>query len=149
MQRYTGEMLVGMLDGIVHKETQVEPYGVTLTVDTIKRFSDAGSLDFGGGEYEQAGRDEVEPAKRSEDDEYGWWRLDAGTYMVRFNESVRSDAETAVWVEPWTHARESGLSHGRRQVSPRDDAVSVVITVPKTGVTIKENARLSILRSSR
>lgn len=149
MQRYSGEMLAGMLDGIVHEQTQIEPYGVTVTVATIERFSDAGALDFGGGEYEDADRTVVEPRKRSTTDEYGWWALDGGMYRVQFNESVTEAAETAVWIEPWTRAREAGIIHPRRQVSPSEASISAVIQVPSTGVQIKENARLSVLRAIR
>lgn len=148
MKRYRGEEIVTMLDGPVHEETQLEPYGVTLTVDQIHAVKDGGELDFGGGEYRRAEMEELEPEKRSSDDEYGWWELEEGFYHVMFNESMREDAETAMTIEPWRGALEAGISHPCRHVAPSEDC-HVLITVPESGVSIKENSRLSIARTLR
>lgn len=131
------------LDGLVHLDTQAAPHGVDLTVTAVFRLTGAGSLDFGGSEFEEAARERLEPEKAQPDDDYGWWELRAGTYVVRYNESV-SEAGVLL-VTPHRRLLQAGAHHAAFQVQEPTDQLEAVLIVPERGVRIKENARISRL----
>ncbi|MFD1511704.1 dCTP deaminase [Halomarina rubra] len=131
------------LEGFVHEETQVHDGGVDLTLATVERLDEGGAVDFGGDELAAVETSRVEPEARDGDDEYGWWDLDAGTYLVGYNE--RLDAEQSVFaLQPRTELVERGVTHPTLFVSKLP---TVPLTVPESGVSLKRNARISTLRS--
>ena len=126
------------IDGIVHEETQKTDEGFDLTVSNIYVVEGAGRVDFGGGELEDAEFAPVETEKRNEDDDYGWWNLDAGTYAVEHNETLNFDEP--VTVRTRTALLERGAFHPTVNVTrlPR-----IPLVVGGDGLRIKENARVS------
>src|SRR5699024_5476789 len=78
----SGEELTTHVDGIVHEETQITERGLDLTIGEIHEVAEPGRVDFGGGELEAADTAPLETEKRDPDDDYGWWNLDAGGYLV-------------------------------------------------------------------
>lgn len=127
------------IDGLVHEPTQTEGDGVDLTVAEIREITGPGRVDFGGGELEAAATGPREREKRDPDDEYEWWSLDPGTYLVEYNESI-AGADLRFTVRTRTALLERGAFHPTLQVTslPR-----VPLSVGGAGIRIKENARVS------
>lgn len=130
-----------LLSGIVHEPTQREGEGFDLTVASIETLTAPGRVDFGGGELESAETEPHERTKRQENDEYGWWHLDAGQYLLEFNESLITD-ERAVVVQ----TREELLARGAFHPTLHLTSLSrVPLSVGGAGIRIKENARVSTI----
>jgi hypothetical protein len=132
--------LAARLDDLVHRETQVHDTGVDLTVAAVHAVAGPGQVDFGGGELADAATHELDPAKRDPDDDYGWWHLGGGTYLVAYNESLTGDEP--VQLQPRVDLAERGVSHPTLRVA---DLPRVPIVVPPAGLRVKENARVSTL----
>jgi hypothetical protein len=136
----SSEKLADRIEGLVHRETQVNDGGVDLTVAAVHTVSGPGQVDFGGGELDDAVTGPVEPTKRDPGDDYGWWHLGGGTYLVEYNESLAGDG--FVRLQPRIELVERGVSHPTLSVR---ELPLVPLAVPAAGVQIKENARLSTL----
>ncbi|MFB6302134.1 MAG: dCTP deaminase [Haloferacaceae archaeon] len=139
--------LADRIEGLVHADTQVHGAGVDLTVAEVARVAEAGRIDFGGGELAAADLDPVETELRSPDDDYGWWNLDTGGYVVRFNE--RLTGAEPVRVEP---RRELAARGGSLPTVTTADLDPLPLAVPTgTGdgpaLRVKENARIATVRS--
>jgi len=128
---------------VVHRETQApdgegEGDGFDLTAGGIHEVVGAGSVDFGGGELEDAESAAVGTEKRDPEDDYGWWNLGSGTYLLRYNESL--DGDRTVRLETRDELLRRGAYHPTVRVSSLGP---VPLTVGGAGVRIKENARVS------
>lgn len=132
--------IVDRLDGLVHEETQVGPRGVDLTVAEIRAVENPGRVDFGGDELADSTLAPVETELRNSDDDYGWWNLDAGQYLVGYNETLAGDDPLVCQTR--TELRERGAFHPTIFVS---NLGRVPLSVGTGGVRIKENARVSTL----
>lgn len=132
--------LADHLTGIVHEETQTEGAGFDLTVDAIHAVTSPGAIDFGGGELEAADTSPLDTVKNEPDDDYGWWTLSPGAYLVEYNESLDTD-ETLV-LQPRDALVERGGTHPTMHVT---DLPRVPLSVPEAGLHLKENARMSTL----
>jgi len=99
-----------------------------------------GRVDFGGGELDAAETTAVPAAKRNPDDDYEWWNLWAGQYLVEYNESLTGAA--TVTLQPRTELLERGVSHPTLHV---EELPRVPLSVGGAGVKIKENARVSTI----
>ena len=137
----TPDAVADRLTNFVHRETQVHDGGVDLTLAGVNTFAGPGQVDFGGGELAHATTHELEPVKRDPSDDYAWWHLGAGTYLLEFNESLLG--EEPVHLQPRTELVERGVTHPTLLVS---DLHAVPLTVPAAGIHLKENARVSTLR---
>jgi hypothetical protein len=125
----------------VHEPTQTEGTGFDLTVATIHEISEPGRVDFGGGELEAASTDPHETQKRNADDDYAWWHLEQGRYLVEYNESLAmTDMRFQLQTRDELVAR--GASHPTLWVS---ELSPVPLSVSGAGIRIKENARVSTL----
>ncbi|MFC6756949.1 MULTISPECIES: dCTP deaminase [Haloarcula] len=125
---------------IVHEPTQTQGTGVDLTVAKIYEVVAPGRIDFGGGELEPATTVPHKSEKRDPDDDYEWWSLDAGQYLLEYNESLTG--ETTVTVQPRTELLERGATHPTLHVEalPR-----LPLTVGGAGLKLKANARVSTI----
>ena len=132
--------LVDAVSGLVHEPTQTQGAGLDLTVASVHEPTRSGQVDFGGGELAPAETSELDPEKRDPDDDYGWWDLDAGVYLLEHNE--RLDAEEPVTLGPRVELVERGASHPTLRVT---ELPRVPLVVPDPGIDIKENARVSTL----
>lgn len=128
------------VDGLIHEPTQTGD-GIDLTAEYVARIEYGGDIDFGGDEYHPPETDAVGLDYRDEDDEYGWWELDAGTYLVRYNETL-SDPDEPLLLAPHPRFTALGVTHPTLRVR---ELPRIPLTVPEGGVDIKENARLSNL----
>ncbi|MFB6093124.1 MAG: dCTP deaminase [Haloquadratum sp.] len=125
--------------GTVHEPTQVrDDGGVDLTVAEIYEVESPGRVDFGGGELEPADIEPHDRVWRDPDDEYQWWHLDAGTYLIEYNESLSG----AAVLQPHSEVVRRGGSHPALRV---DELPRVPLTVGGAGLRLKENARVSTL----
>ena len=129
------------LDGIVHEPTQTEGRGFDLTVSDVYEVTGPGRVDFGGGELEPAETTPHDSEKRDSEDDYEWWYLDAGQYLVEYNESL-TESDMAFTLQTRTELLERGASHPTVSVTalPR-----MPLSVGGAGLSLKENARVSTL----
>jgi len=125
---------------LIHEPTQTGD-GVDLTAEYVARLDGGGEIDFGGDEYRRPPSEAVGLEYRAADDEYGWWELDAGTYLVRYNETLTAPPEPLT-LAPHPRLVELGVTHPTLHVR---ELPRVPLSVPEGGVAIKENARLSTL----
>ena len=129
------------VDGIVHGPTQTAGRGVDLTAAEIHRVAGPGRVDFGGGEREAADRESVEAERRDHDD-YGWWTLDAGRYLLSYDESL----STPDGLSPVLQPHEAVLAHGAAHPALHVRSLGTVpLSVGGAGLRLKENARVSTL----
>ncbi|MDZ7688961.1 MAG: dCTP deaminase [Halobacteriales archaeon] len=126
------------IDDTVHEETQRTDAGFDLTVAEIYAVEEAGRVDFGGGELEEAELTPVETEKRNEDDDYGWWNLESGTYVFEHNETLNADE--AVTVRTRTALLERGAFHPTVRVA---ELPRLPLVVGGDGLRVKANARVS------
>ncbi|MGD2175255.1 MAG: hypothetical protein PVJ27_07615 [Candidatus Brocadiaceae bacterium] len=130
------------LEGAIHRPNQVDEGGVHLTVGQVLTSHSRGRIDFGGSELKPSGLHPVETAEHSPTDRYGWWRLDAGTYILRMNEKLKEGAPPMLLT-----SNERLLSCGC-SIAPAvltGGEIQTLLSVPKSGVNIKENARVALL----
>jgi hypothetical protein len=128
------------VDDVVYEETQAGDEGFDLTVAEIHEVVEPGRVDFGGGELEPAETSPHTSEKRNSDDDYEWWTLREGQYLVEYNESLTGEA--TVTLQPRTELLERGASHPTLHV---DELPRVPLSVGGAGIRIKENARVSTI----
>ncbi|AUX09811.1 deoxycytidine triphosphate deaminase [Halalkaliarchaeum desulfuricum] len=130
-----------ILDGIVHEPTQRRDRGFDLTVASVYDVDGPGRVDFGGGELEPAETTPHDSRKRHPDDDYEWWHLDAGQYLLEYNESLLTHDRTFT-LQTREELLERGVFHPTLQVN---ELPRVPLAVGGSGIRIKENARVSTL----
>lgn len=133
------------VEGLLHLETQAAAVGLDLTVGSVHRLTGAGSLDFGGSELEAAPSTPVNTRLRSEDDEYGWWALEPGSYRVRFNESLTLEEGEVARIFPLERLLLAGAGHPAFLADGPRDPLETLLTVGEAGCRLKENCRISRL----
>lgn len=139
--------LTNHIGSIIHQDTQQHDDHFDLTVDQIQRLTEAGSLDFGGSEFQPAQKRIIDPQKKSEDDDYGWWHLRKGTYQATMNEKIKEFEDTIAFLGPHSHAQQAGIITDTKILSSNEEGERVTMNfrVPEAGCNIKENARLAVL----
>lgn len=135
----------GVVTGLVHLETQRAARGIDLTVDRIARVRARGSLDFGGSEFEPAGIERIEPELADPGDDYGWWELDPGTYLVTYNERLEIGGGDLATIHPLPRLLRAGASHPAFVPEPAGGPLEVLLSVGDAGCRLKENCRISRL----
>ena len=129
------------LEGIVHEPSQTGGRGFDLTVSEIYEVTAPGRVDFGGGELEAAETEPHPREKRNPDDEYEWWHLDAGQYLLEYNESL-SGGDVSFTLQTRDELLTRGAFHPTLSVT---ELPRVPLTVGGDGLRLKENARVSTL----
>lgn len=142
-----GDETATQLDGLVHLDTQRADYGIDLTAGAVYRLTGGGQLDFGGSEFEPAPRETLTPELANSDDDYGWWTLEAGTYIIRYNETPALDPNHWAQVVPHPRLLQAGLHHPTFVVANAPDAgpLETPLFVGPSGGRLKENGRISRL----
>jgi hypothetical protein len=138
-----GELFDRWLDGAVDRGKQVDAHGVHITVGSILKTHSRGLMDFGGREYKEAPTHPLALDERKPNDKYGWWRLDEGTYVVRFNETIRDGAPPLLLTSN-DRLLKCGACIAAAICGP--GPVQSVLTVPAAGLNVKENGRIALLR---
>ncbi len=146
MDLLTGKEAVTRVSGIVQPKYQVHAYSIDLTAKNLYSVDANGKIDFGGSEYEPAGRMAISTERRHPEDRYGWWTVARGFYFVEFNETVELAADEMGVIEPDERLLRAGGSHPmvflRGHVAP----VETLLEVGAAQLEIKQNARISRLR---
>jgi len=143
MKFKTGSEIVSLTQSLISAKKQQGAYSIDLTVRRVSAITAGGSLDFGGSEYSQAAVVEIPPEKRTPDEPYGWWKLEAGAYLVNFNEKIGPTEKGVVLVLPHERLVAAGAAHAPVLVQELDDTVCVALQVGSGGLAVKENARIS------
>ena len=130
-----------VLTEIVHESTQQGDHGFDITVAQIFDVIEPGRVDFGGDELDEAELRACPSNKRFPEDEYEWWNLESGCYVIEYNESV-STRDVSLTIQTRGEVLARGAFHPTIHVSsvPR-----VPFYVGGAGIRIKENARLSTI----
>ncbi|OVE85701.1 dCTP deaminase/dUTPase family protein [Natronolimnobius baerhuensis] len=131
-----------VVDNLIYEPTQVHEHGIDLTASAIYEVAAPGRLDFGGDELVDADLEPVETELHNPDDEFGWWSLEGGQYVIQHNEFL-TDPDMALLLQPRNELLARGGSHPSVQVGSHLPLVP--LTVPDGGLEIKENARVSTL----
>lgn len=139
--------LTAFVDDLVYEPTQTDSRGLDLTVDSIARVTEPGRVDFGGGELEPAETEPVATEKRDPEDDYGWWTLSAGGYLIEYNETVSIPEGVTLVVQTRDAVRGRGAFHPTLHIDAEATLDPVPLSVGDGGINIKENARLSTLLS--
>lgn len=137
--------IADQLDGLVHFDTQQAPQGIDLTVDALYRTMGHGQLDFGGSEFEAAPRARLTPVLDDPEDDYAWWTLQEGAYIVQYNESLTLDEGQQARISPLNRTLRAGAHHGTFVVDTGRDPLETLLVVTHRGCRFKENCRLSRL----
>lgn len=145
MSVLSAEATSASVNRLVHLDTQRADPGLDLTVDAIFRVTGAGQLDFGGSEFAPADREKLSPQRADPDDDYGWWKLERGTYVIRYNEALALNEEQRAQVFPHQRLLQAGATHAAFVVDGTQDPVEGLLTVGEAGCHIKENSRVSRL----
>lgn len=131
--------LADAVDGLVHEPTQVHDGVVDLTVAAVHEVTEPGDVDFGGGELADAETEPLAAERRDPDDDYGWWHLHHGTYLLEYNESlVPADGDRLV-----VQTRDAVLARGAYHPTLRLRSLERVPITVGDGLRLKENARVS------
>jgi deoxycytidine triphosphate deaminase len=141
----SADALAQQLDGLVHLDTQRAPDGVDLTVDAVYRTTGHGQLDFGGGECEAAPRDPLTPVLDDPDDDYAWWTLEDGAYVIRYNESLTLTGDQRARIYPLERTLHAGAHHSTFVLDEGRDPLETLLVVTRMGCRLKENCRVSRL----
>ncbi len=106
-----------------------------------------GRVDFGGGELESADSEPHPSAKRNPGDDYEWWTLDAGRYLIEYNETLSPPEDVFLVVQTRDELLTRGAFHPTRHTQ---ELGRVPLSVGGAGLKLKENARVStIYRAER
>lgn len=145
MPNFDREDVGDRVSDLLHRDTQAFEFGIDLTVAEIHKLTGPGSLDFGGSEFQPAPTEILEPVKRDPDDEYGWWPLKQGTYLMRYNEGVQLGDDEVGLVQPHPRLMLAGAQHASFLLVGEEEHVATLLSVGTAGVDVKENSRVSRL----
>lgn len=132
--------LTARVDGVLHEETQVGDRGLDLTVGEVYEIDEPGRVDFGGGELVEAELTPHELTQRDPEDDYGWWYLDSGGYLIAYNEELTG--EGPLTLQTREEVRKRGAFHPTVTVEALG---RMPLSVGGAGIRLKENARVSTL----
>ncbi|WP_136716758.1 dCTP deaminase [Halorientalis salina] len=132
--------LTAFVEDIVHEPTQTEGAGLDLTVAEVHEVTAPGRVDFGGGELDPAETEPHPSSKRNADDDYEWWTLDAGQYLIEYNETLAPPEDVRLVVQTRDELLARGAFHPTLRVR---DCRQVPLSVGGAGLRLKENARVS------
>jgi hypothetical protein len=138
-----GEEIVSSAEGLISAKKQQGEFSLDLTVKTISHINIGGALDFGGSEYQEASVSLLDPEKKTPDEPYGWWNLDTGDYLIRFNERIKIPTNGLIMIFPHERLLAAGASHAPLAIENLNPNVDVPVHVGPTGLKIKQNARVS------
>ncbi|WP_135829089.1 dCTP deaminase/dUTPase family protein [Halorussus halobius] len=132
--------LTALVDGLLHEETQVTERGLDLTASEVLEIATPGRVDFGGDELDRANVSAHEKVWRDDEDDYQWWHLDGGQYLVEYNERLTADRPLRVQTRDAVRVR--GAFHPTVELAALD---RMPLSVAPGGIRLKENARISTL----
>lgn len=135
----------GLIQDVVHLETQLTPNGFDLTAGEIHEFVDGGRIDFSNDERELPETRPIPPETRDQSDEYGWWRLSQGVYKIRANETVNLPPNMMALTKPRSSLLRSGVHIGNAawEAGFKGQGEFLLHVANPDGIEVKENARVN------
>lgn len=149
MELLTGTQAAERVKGILSSKFQVHAYWVDLTIREISGLDPVGRLDFGGGEYAPAGRLAVPTHRIRPEDNYQWWELKHGCYIIEFNETLKLEDDEIGMLEPDPRTLRTGATHPTVFLRGHTAPLDLVFDVQALRLVVKQNARVSRLRVFR
>jgi dUTP pyrophosphatase len=136
-----------LVQDFIDLEAQLTPQGFDLTAGEIHRFKGHGNLDFSNSEREIPETEKVEPVKKEEEDDYGWWKLEKGAYKVVMNEKVDIPEHLTAFAYPRSSLLRMGCSieNAVWDAGYTGTGSFLLVVENDQGVDIKENARVNQL----
>ncbi|MFO8053215.1 MAG: deoxyuridine 5'-triphosphate nucleotidohydrolase [Candidatus Omnitrophota bacterium] len=133
-----------LIESYMSLEKQLTPNGIDLTVDTVSKFLEAGSLDFSNKERIIPKAEEVVAGKKNPEDKYGWWNLSPGSYKIKTNEVVNLPNDLTALAFSRTSILRMGCfsAHGVWDAGFSGKGEFILSVLNPAGVKIKENARV-------
>lgn len=145
MNLITGDEIGKLLEEVIYEKTQKNENSFYLTVKKIYSLTGRGELDFGGSELKKSGVSEIVPKKKTADDDYGWWFLGEGNYLLEYNERIVEDVDDFyALIQPAERLTECGAYHPTLLIS-KGEEIKTILCVGQNGLNIKENSRISRL----
>lgn len=145
MHYLSGPDVAAVIHNLIERETQQHDYETDLTAAAVYALSGPGAVDFGGAHYEMAPREEMPLHKARESDALGWWQLEAGSYVLRFNETAQLGEAQIAFIQPHERLMLAGASHPTFYFRGRRQELKTLLNVGGPGVRIHQNARVSKL----
>ena len=128
----------GVVTDMVDPEVQVQMCGVDLTLRSVERFLTPGAVDYDNKEREVSKTEEIAF------DGAGWVSLEAGCYLVTFNEAVSIPKTITALARPRSSLLRSGATVETALWDPgyRGRSQSLLVVYNPGGLRLKRNARL-------
>lgn len=142
------ELYEKSIKGYPKFDLQFDGNSFELTLAKVFDISEKGSLDFSDNERVIPETTEIAPVKKSEEDKYGWWRLEKGVYKILFNETLELPEDFSADL----YTRKSLLDCGayapeiRLEKGYKGDIHGILVIENPKGIDIKQNARICKLR---
>lgn len=136
-----------LIEDYVDLAVQLTPNGIDLTCGGIFKFTGSGALDFSNNERKLPVGKEILLKKKNVKDKFGWWKLKAGTYKVKTNETVNLPNDLVALAFTRTSLLRMGAftQHGVWDAGFRGKGEFVLVVANPAGISIKENARIAQL----
>lgn len=149
MQLVSGKEAAQRIQKLVSEKHQVHAYAVELSAKQIYGLAPTGQVDFGGSEYVAAERQPVSTHQKHSQDNYQWWTLMHGAYLVEFNETLELAEDEMALLEPHERLLRAGAEHPALYLRGKQNPLTVLLSVASARVELKQNARISTLRVFR
>ncbi len=132
------------LSDLIYAKKQVHKNCIDLTVKKIYKLKGGAKLDFGDSEYKEAPRDILKPELKEKDDDYGWWELEQGYYILKYNERLTIAPGQKAIITPHQRLIDSAAGQAAR-IYDKSGEITNNLIVMSEKISIKENARISRL----
>ncbi|MBN2365328.1 MAG: hypothetical protein EH225_04970 [Calditrichaeota bacterium] len=137
------ELFFEKISGTLSSKKQLSHNFIDLTIHAVFRNKAAGKLDFGGSEFSPGLTDPCFPVKNHPDEPYGWWNLHDGYYQIIYNEEFKLAKNEIAFLQPHPRLLSAGSFHPSLLVNELNRSFHMLLHVPKHGIQLKENARIS------
>lgn len=146
-KRLKKQVRTGLVQDYIDLDTQLQPNGFDVTAKEIHRIKGSGKLDFSNSEREIPDSEPVEPEKKDEADEYGWWKLEKGVYKIVMNEKVDIPNNVVGYAYPRSSLLRMGatIENAVWDSGYTGRGEFMLIVENEDGIQIKENARVNQL----
>jgi dUTP pyrophosphatase len=128
----------GLVESMIDVKTQTQMCGIELTLQKIERFISSGDLAFENNERKLPNTEQIIF------DESGWILLDAGSYLVTFNEIVNIPKNVAALARARSSLLRCGATMETALWDPgyRGRSQSLLVISNPHGLRLRKNARM-------
>jgi len=128
----------GVVREMIDPQVQVQICGVDLTLRSVERFVTPGAIDYDNKERQVSNTEEIAF------DDAGWISLEAGCYLVTFNETVSIPKALTALARPRSSLLRSGATVETALWDPgyQGRSQSLLVVFNPRGLRLKRNARL-------